>query len=335
MPEMDVEGSAAADAPERVETTATITDQPAPSQRVNTAVSQSGADVSAAQPVDRTVVRPTTTATIDCPACGVALPVGAAYCTYCGAAQPRTPTTPESASAALPTSPQAAANSTAHALKTTTDCPACGVAVPTGSAYCTYCGAAQTTSTTARAGAQPVVLPAPQAGSAPLGPLVGNYPGSPARFIWIVLVGALAAFGVLASLVQGSFGGLVFWLVVGGACYAYYYYYGRQPFYADIFEQGLVIARNGKTTTARWDNVANVEHAVTTMRYDFIIPVARTHAYHITLTTGERVKITSSFSKYRELGDTLQRMWSDATLDRRARAIAQRYGADEGSRPGQ
>lgn len=166
-------------------------------------------------------------------------------------------------------------------------------------------------------------MTSPSSASEPLGTLIRYYPGNPWRFIWIVLWGALAAWTTVGSLVQGSVGGVLFGLALGAGCYAYYYYVARHDVHMRLFERGFVISRGGKTTSARWEDVANVEHAVRTLRYDFIIPIYRSHTYRITLTNGRRVKVTSSFRKHRELGDTIQRMWTEAAIDRRACAIAQ------------
>lgn len=168
----------------------------------------------------------------------------------------------------------------------------------------------------------------PTSDPAPLGALIRACPGSPARFIWIVLWSALSAWCIVGNLVQGSVGGVMVGLALGAGCYAYYYYFARHDVRAEIFERGFVISRGGKTTTARWEDVANVEHSVRTVRYDFIIPLYRSHSYRITLTRGTRVKVTSAFSKHRLLGDTIQRMWGEAAVTRRARALAQQQSAE-------
>ncbi len=86
--------------------------------------------------------------------------------------------------------------------------------------------------------------------STQLGDLKADFPGSGARLIWPTLLGALAAYGLIASLVQWSGEGLLFWLVVAGACLAYYRVFKR-ALHAQIYDQGFVISRAGKTTTAR------------------------------------------------------------------------------------
>lgn len=161
------------------------------------------------------------------------------------------------------------------------------------------------------------------------GKLLGDYPGSAFRFIWVILWAALAAWCVLGNLVQGSFGGVVFGLVLGAGCYAYYQYYARYEVHAQLFEHGFVLSRGGKTTSARWEDVANVEHSVRTWRYYGVIPLSRSHSYRVTLSSGSRVKVTSSFSKQRELGDTMQRMWADAALTKRARTLMQQQAAQQ------
>lgn len=171
-------------------------------------------------------------------------------------------------------------------------------------------------------------MPQQQADTAQFGAKIGDYPGSAFRFFWVIVWAVLAVWCIIGSFVQGSFGGLLVGLALGAGCFAYYYYYARHAVYAQLFEHGFVIARGGKTTSARWDDVANVEHSVRTWRYYGIVPLSRSHTYRITLTNGARVKVTSAFSKQRQLGDTIQRLWSDAVVDRRARAIAKQRNAE-------
>lgn len=173
----------------------------------------------------------------------------------------------------------------------------------------------------------PTPMPGPSSTSAQLGALVAEYPNSQWRLIWVMLWAALAAWTVVGNIAQGSSGGVLVGIALGAGCYAYYYYYARYPVYAQVFAQGVVLSKGGKTTSARWEGVANVEHSVRTVRYDFIIPLYKMHSYLITLTNGGRVKVTSSFSKHRELGDILHRMWMEAAIERRARAIAQQQAA--------
>lgn len=150
--------------------------------------------------------------------------------------------------------------------------------------------------------------------STQLGALVADYPGSAARFIWIVLWAAVSVFGALASLSQGSFGGLLFWFASGAGCYAYYYYRQRDV-HAEIFEHGFAISRGGKTISARWEDIAKVEHWVKqTYLYGVVPAGGKSHTYTIILTDGERVKVSAAFKNAAQLGNAIQRMWAQAAV---------------------
>lgn len=203
-------------------------------------------------------------------------------------------------------------------------CFGCGSALPNGATFCPKCGKAQRgvssmpsparTSETGNAAYAALPTPASPAASTTYGALIGDYPGSAFRFVWVVLWGGLSIFGVIASFVPFSFAGLLFWLASAAGCYAYYYYYVRYDVHAQVFERGFVISRGGKTTSARWEDIANVEHRVTTWRLYFIIPLSKSHTYTIRLNNGERVKVGASFQHERQLGDTVQRMWAQAAV---------------------
>lgn len=241
-----------------------------------------------------------------CPRCGqeMAAQLGSLYCANCSTTLARDAGEPSShPTSAAPTEPGAYARDSA--------------ALPSP------------TQTRANANVWTSAPFSPESRYGQLGALVAEHPGSQGRYIWVVLWGALAIWCVVGNLFQGSFGGVLLGLALGAGCYAYYYYYVRLPFHAEVFVQGFAITRGGKTTSVRWEDVANVEHAVRTVRYDFVIPLYRSHSYVITLSTGRRVKVTSSFSKHRELGETIKRVWTEAAIDRRAQVIAQRYVADQ------
>lgn len=160
----------------------------------------------------------------------------------------------------------------------------------------------------------PASLPLP----AELGALVRDYPGSVLRLVWIVLVDALAIYGAFASIAQGSFGGLLFYLAVGGGAYAFFHYAQRGA-HAQIYERGFVISRGGSTTTARWEDIANVEHWIKRRTMYFVLTVSKTHSYIITLTNGERVKVSWWFTNETQLGNAIERMWAQTVIAQRAR----------------
>lgn len=143
-----------------------------------------------------------------------------------------------------------------------------------------------------------------------LGNLVKSYQGSYIRFAWPVLLGALSIFGFIASIFQESFAGILLWGVIGICCAIWYQ--SLRNFSADLYEQGFVITKGNKVTRARWNEIANVEHWIHTMRYYFVIPVSRTHSFVITLYNGQKVKVTNAFQNEMQLGTAIQRMWAQA-----------------------
>lgn len=145
------------------------------------------------------------------------------------------------------------------------------------------------------------------------GDLLYDDAGTPLRYAWIVF-GALAVWGVLASLFQGSFAGFVFWGLVGAGCFGYFYV-ALRGVHAQLYEQGFLITRGGKTTSARWDEIAKVEHWIKTTRYAFI-PVSKSHSYKVILTDGEQIKIAWWFKSEKKLGAIFERMWAAAAAKR-------------------
>lgn len=152
-----------------------------------------------------------------------------------------------------------------------------------------------------------------------LGALISEYTGSPVRFAWAAILGVLSPIGLIASVVQGSIAGLVFWLAIGGC--AYWIYSFQRELRAQVFEHGFIIMRGGKTTESRWEDIADVRHGVTQWRLYFVIPVGSSHNYIITLKDGRRARVTSSFNDEVRLGETIRQMWlrnATAGVDPRA-----------------
>lgn len=114
--------------------------------------------------------------------------------------------------------------------------------------------------------------------------------------------GMVFASGFLIALALLSFGFMV-WMIMRG-----------RSAHAHLFEQGFVIARAGKTTTARWEDVASITQAITTVKSDV---VERTmYVYTITLANGEKVRVDNTFKKIDKLGDSIQRMSANVLLPR-------------------
>jgi uncharacterized protein DUF6585 len=150
--------------------------------------------------------------------------------------------------------------------------------------------------------------------SAQLGAQVAEYSGNPIRFAWAVILGVLSPIGLIASVVQGSFAGLIFWLAIGGL--AYWIYSFQRVLQARVYEHGFVMTRGGTTTESRWADIADVSHRVTTWRLYFLIPVGRSHAYIITLKNGTRLRVTSSFNNEVRLGETIRQLWMKSVTAR-------------------
>lgn len=213
-------------------------------------------------------------------------------------------------------------------------CMYCGTALPIDANFCPVCGrvlpknpGSQLHNTPNQSnGIASVTTPppmfAPSSNSRQFGRLIGDYPGSAIRFIWIALWGAVAIYGICASLVQTSFVGILFWGTVGACCYAYYYRHSRHEVHAELFEYGFVISYGGKTTTARWEDIASVTHLVSQWRIYYLIPISYSHTYMIALSNGERLKVSSSFQNAKQLGNMMQQMWIQSTNMRRVRSNA-------------
>jgi hypothetical protein len=125
------------------------------------------------------------------------------------------------ATALVPQPPSAL--SAAPASPTTRFCMYCGAMLPAQATFCVTCGRAQATVPDVQTPA-PLSSPWPNADSSPATPLTNAVSdpsglGSPLRFVWTGLGGALAAFGILASLVPVSFAGLLFWSAIGRAAF--------------------------------------------------------------------------------------------------------------------
>jgi hypothetical protein len=162
----------------------------------------------------------------------------------------------------------------------------------------------------------------PSSGSAQLGASVGDCGGSITRFLAIV-VGLVGLWiGIVGSIGDTEVDTLyrLFFVGLGSACFVQFYL--QRGTHAELFEHGFTISRGGKTTTGRWEDIANVTHGATRQYLFGLIPLPFTvsHTYTIALRNGERVKIDSAFSKAQEAGDTIQRMWRKAVAAKPSRS---------------
>lgn len=163
-----------------------------------------------------------------------------------------------------------------------------------------------------------MLSPSSSPSSRQLGRLLRDYPGSGDRLIWTVIWAAVSILGLIASLFSFSFGGFMFWLVVGAGCYAYYYYVQRDV-NAQLYEHGFAISRGGRTTTGRWEDIAKVEHWIKRQYMFAVITTSKSHTYIIYLTSGQKVKVTDAFKNETELGETIQSRWLNTVAASRAK----------------
>ncbi len=164
--------------------------------------------------------------------------------------------------------------------------------------------------------------------STQLGAPMGEYRGSVTRIFMLILGFVALAFGLFIAVVAG-YGmanpdanqtdpltgvilGVIFMLV---SAYPFGVVFMWRGAHAQLFERGFSIARAGKTTTARWEDVTSVTQRIVQSRY-YGIPVYTSHRYDITLANGNKLRINDAFGKVGKLGDAFQRMSANALLPR-------------------
>ncbi len=135
-----------------------------------------------ASPVEEAHAEPAPDAKPTCPACGAEVVPGEAFCANCGASLAESPIPPEPVAEAEPepaavVEPEAAAEPEAHVEPATEaapppvpTCPACGVEVESGDAFCSACGFALEGTPAPAPEAPPAPAPAPVPAAAPAGP---------------------------------------------------------------------------------------------------------------------------------------------------------------------
>lgn len=131
-------------------------------------------------------------------------------------------------------------------------------------------------------------------------------------FIAVAVTGGSSAQGDSSGLAAGVITGVVF---LGAALYAFWTVFSWRGAHAQLFEQGFVLARAGKTMAARWEDIASVTAQVVRIRY-YGIPVWTSHKYTVALANGESFRINNGFGKVGNLGDAMQRMSANALLPR-------------------
>lgn len=153
---------------------------------------------------------------------------------------------------------------------------------------------------------------------------VGEYGGSKASIFLIICGVALLALGlffaVAVPMLSNDPSGLGIDLFVGavfiaGAVYSFWTVFSWRGSHAQLFERGFVLARAGKTMSARWDDVASVTQNIVRIRYNFI-PVWTSYKYTVALNNGDSMLINNGFSKVGKLGENVQRISANTLLPR-------------------
>ncbi|HEX8997487.1 MAG TPA: DUF6585 family protein [Ktedonobacterales bacterium] len=155
---------------------------------------------------------------------------------------------------------------------------------------------------------------------------IGDFGGSKARIFLIlccIVLLLLGGFFVAVAPSTGSSGdssGVVADVIAGaiflaGALYCAWTIFSWRGAHAQLFEQGFVVSRAGKTTSARWDDVASVTAKVVVMRY-YGIPFWTSRLYTLTLANGETLRLTNAFAQASKLGESVQRMSANVLLPR-------------------
>lgn len=249
--------------------------------------------------------------------------------------RPSSPPTPPPAAQAQPQAAAQPLSPSAINLR----CASCGATIPAGSRFCPVCGSAQSqisapyasaSADSAHGIARVATSPSPSLyPGAPLasasdatqfGALIGDYPGSANPILYAVVAAICLLIALTGSAIIFEFdNGYRVIFAVAGITALVVAYLGRGA-HAQLFERGFVITRAGKTTSARWEDIANVQLLVTRQyAYGFIPLAGKGHIITITLTNGERVRVLGShFRNAEQLGQTVQRMWMKAASARRS-----------------
>ncbi len=165
----------------------------------------------------------------------------------------------------------------------------------------------------------------PIADAALYGALIGEHRGSTVRRVVLSIVGIVVLamglfFGLVitsssndtGSMVSGVFVGL---LMLACAVYVFYTLFSWRGAHAQLFQNGFVISRAGKTLSGRWEDVATVKQRIVQQRY-YGIPIWTSYRYDVTLLNGDSTRINSGFRAAGKLGDSFQRMAANAQLPR-------------------
>lgn len=156
---------------------------------------------------------------------------------------------------------------------------------------------------------------------------IGEYRGSATNAIILSVSGAITLLAGVGILIMGIIfttspssvgGGIAFalfgLLVIAMGLGCFWLMWNGRGAHAQLFEQGFVISRGGKTTSGRWDDITSVTQAITVVRRNGITTTR--YFYTIALANGEKVRVDNSYGKVEQLGNTIQQMASKVLLPR-------------------
>lgn len=165
----------------------------------------------------------------------------------------------------------------------------------------------------------------PSADTALYGAPLGEHRGSTVRRVFLSIIGiALLAMGLFFALFVPSSssdtGGAISGIIVGvlfifGALYCFYTLFSWRGTHAQLFQNGFVISRAGKTLSGRWEDVSTIKQQIVQQRY-YGIPIWTSYRYDIALQNGDSMRVNSGFRQAGKLGDAIQRMAANAQLPR-------------------
>lgn len=159
--------------------------------------------------------------------------------------------------------------------------------------------------------------PAPS-GSAQYGAQIGEFPGSPIRYLAIV-IGVIALFmGITGNVIIGggqwdtssrwvlAFFGIVLFVA---------FYLKLRGAQARLYERGFVVARAGKETSGHWQDIVRMTRQTKQWRLFYLIPIPGTvsHEYTVYLRSSDKFDITGEYyTNSEKMADEIQRQWRQA-----------------------
>ncbi len=169
-----------------------------------------------------------------------------------------------------------------------------------------------------------MVTSSPAVVSTQYGAPIGEHRGSSARII-VGIVGALMLILGIFSFTPspstadptGDSGSPIISgiICIAVALFLFWLLFSWRGARAQLFEQGFIISRAGKTTTGRWEDIVSITQKIRRIRR-YGIPIWTSYLYTLSLANGEIVRVNNAFGQTSKLGDAIQRMSANVLLPR-------------------